>query len=315
MTDSFPKPTSRWWSTTATTTGSDGTALFFSYGGNPNGLPLVCSNGVGVSTFFWDHIGTHFCPKHQVLVWDYPGHGASDAPQQPEALSIRSLSDDLLRVLDAANIDRAVLLGHSMGCQVIFEFCHRHPDRVLGLVPMLGAPGHPVDTFLHPSLGKPLFKLGYGLGTRIPGIISKATRLALRERVAWHSARLLGFVHADLCPRESMVPYLEHLAQLDLRVFFELVRSAQEHDATPFLHTLDVPALVIAGEKDLFTPRELSLEMVRRLARAEFLEIHGGSHAALIEQPQLINLRLEKFLAESVAPFARGETTRNRARA
>jgi hypothetical protein len=43
--------------------------------------------------------------------------------------------------------------------------------------------------------------------------------------------------------------------------------------------------------------------MAQRLGSAEILEIPGGSHAALIEQPELINLRLEKFLRERVAPF------------
>jgi pimeloyl-ACP methyl ester carboxylesterase len=65
-----------------------------------------------------------------------------------------------------------------------------------------------------------------------------------------------------------------------------------------------VPTLVVAGERDLFTPRHLSLEMAQRIRGAELLEIPRGSHAALIEQPELVNLRLEKFLRERVEPYA-----------
>ena len=82
-----------------------------------------------------------------------------------------------------------------------------------------------------------------------------------------------------------------------------MVRAAQEHDAADMLGNILCPALIVAGERDLFTPRHLSLEMAQRIPRAELLEIPRGSHAALIEQPELINLRLEKFFAGPVAAY------------
>jgi pimeloyl-ACP methyl ester carboxylesterase len=258
---------------------------------------------VGVSTFFWDYVGEYFSRDHKVVIWDYRGHGASGRPADATTMSMAAVADDLARVLDANGIDRAVLLGHSMGCQVILEFYRLFPKRVTGLVPMLGAFGHPADTFLDPRVGRALYKGALSLGRRIPDLLNVVAKTTLQSPIAWPFARVAGLVHPDLAKRTDMEPYLEHLAQLDLRVFFEMVRCAQEHDAGPFLGEIQVPTLVVAGERDLFTPRHLSLEMAARIPNAELLEIPRGSHAALIEQPELINLRLEKFIREKVVPY------------
>jgi len=82
-----------------------------------------------------------------------------------------------------------------------------------------------------------------------------------------------------------------------------MARAAQEHDAGNLLGEIRAPTLVVAGERDLFTPRHLSVEMSTRIPDADLLEIPRGSHAALIEQPELINLRLEKFLDTRVVPY------------
>ncbi len=59
----------------------DGHQLYYRSVGT--GRPLVCCNGVGVSTFFYKYIVQHFSASHQVVVWDYRGHGRSSLPRNP----------------------------------------------------------------------------------------------------------------------------------------------------------------------------------------------------------------------------------------
>ena len=59
----------------------DGYNLFWRTTGS--GPVLACCNGVGVSTFFWKYVVSHFSDDHRVLVWDYRGHGRSDGPPIP----------------------------------------------------------------------------------------------------------------------------------------------------------------------------------------------------------------------------------------
>lgn len=306
-----PRKRTPWWSRTGTALAADGTPLAFASGGPDTSRAIICANGLGVSTFFWDYVAERFTKDHHVLVWDYRGHGASGRPRDLKALKMATLAEDMVRVMDANRVDRAIVLGHSLGCQVVLELYRLFPDRVLGLVPMLGAFGHPADTFLDPRVGHYLYRAAYEVATRVPGAMNIASRLALRSPLAWPFARLTGLVHPDLCRRSDMEPYLEHLALLDVAVFFEVARAAQEHDAEPWLSEIRVPVLVVAGERDLFTPRHLSLEMVQRISGAELLEIPRGSHAALIEQPELINLRLEKFIRERIEPFERASIPAN----
>lgn len=70
------------------------------------------------------------------------------------------------------------------------------------------------------------------------------------------------------------------------------------HSAEDVLEKVKVPTLVIAGERDIFTPLWLSEEMADRIPGAQLLIIPQGSHAALVEQPQLLCLAVEKFLRE-----------------
>lgn len=292
-----------WWTETGEATAEDGTPLVFHAGGPKDGRAIVCCNGVGVSTFFWKYLAKHFTRTHRVVVWDYRGHGESGRARQPDSITMEGLARDLRNIMNAAGIQRAVLTGHSMGCQVILETWHQFPERVLGLVPMLGTYGRPADTFLDPRVGRKIFDFAYEHGRRVPEQVNTLLKHVLRKRPAFHFARFTGLIHTNLARKDDLDPYLEHISQVDVRIFLEMARAAQDHDAGPFLGDITAPTLVVAGERDLFTPRNLSLEMARRIPGAELLEIPSGSHAALIEQPELINLRLEKFIRTSVVPY------------
>ena len=66
------------------------------------------------------------------------------------------------------------------------------------------------------------------------------------------------------------------------------------------LPSVQTPTLVIASEKDLFTPLYLSLEMARALPRSELLVLAEASHAAIVEHPDTINKRIERFFSETL---------------
>jgi pimeloyl-ACP methyl ester carboxylesterase len=83
-----------------------------------------------------------------------------------------------------------------------------------------------------------------------------------------------------------------------MRVFLHSVLQCQEHDAWDTLPTVKVPALVVAAERDTFTPMWLSRKMAAQIPGADFLILAEGSHAALIEQPETIAHRLDRFIAE-----------------
>jgi pimeloyl-ACP methyl ester carboxylesterase len=263
---------------------------------------LVCCNGVGVSTFFWKYVVEHFRDGYRVVVWDYRGHGRSERPHHPDAadLSIPACARDLGRVLDALGVEQAVLLGHSMGCQVILEFARQQPHRVTGLVPMLGSAGRVLDTFYDSDKAARAYPFVFGLTEALGEGTSRMMEAALRSPLAWYVTRKTRMVDPVYTSEADFRPYLDHMAEIDPRLFLRMVGQAHEHDAFDVLPGLRVPSLVIAAENDTFTPLWLSERMAREIPGAELMVLADASHAAIIEQPATINHRLERFLNQRV---------------
>jgi pimeloyl-ACP methyl ester carboxylesterase len=233
-----------------------------------------------------------------VITWDYRGHGQSPPPPDPEGLTVARCARDLWLVADACGAARPVLIGHSMGCQVLLEATRLSPERPSALVPMLGVPGRALSTFLGVAALEGPIKVALEFGATQPDLLHRLTKAAVSAPGLFDLARAAGLVHPKLCPREEFVPYLEHLGKLDLRSYLALARDLVTHDAADLLEGLRLPVLVVAGERDLFTPLRRSEEMARAIAGARLLVIPEGSHAALVEQPVLVGDGLEKFLRD-----------------
>ena len=274
---------------------SDGATLSWRADGQGK-TALLCSNGIGVSTFFWQKLAAHFAPTHTVVAWDYRGHGQSPVPSHPEELTVALCARDLWTVADKVSARQAVLLGHSMGTQVSLEAYRQNPGRVQALIPVLGAAGKVFSSFPGGETLAPVLRILAEVGLANAGLAERALRNALRLPGVWEAVKALRIVHPDLCPREEFEPYFAHLAALDLRGYFALARDLLTHDASDLLEQIRIPTLVVAGERDLFTPLERSRELAARIPGAELLVLREGSHAAMVEQPELFALAVEKFL-------------------
>ena len=262
---------------------------------------LVCSNGIGVSLFFWEPFARSMQGQCRVVRWDYRGHGRSDSPRDPTDISIGTCVDDLEAVVSDLSIGAPVLVGHSMAAQVHFEYYRRHPEGVAALVPVMPTAGHALETFFDTRASLAVFAVAKNIVRVAPRLSTRVLRPLLTSGVAERGARLIGVIDKELAPHELMVPYMEQLVRMDLRTYMALAQSMQDHDASDMLHTIRVPTLIIAAEKDLFTPIRLARQMAQMIPNCELLVIPGATHAALIEQPDLLSLRVAKFLDERVA--------------
>ncbi len=273
------------------------------------GPALICCNGVGVSTFFWKYVERDLSDRYTIVTWDYRGHGASEDPPDLDDvdLSIRACAEDLGLIQDELGIDRAVLLGHSMGCQVILERWRMAPARTAGLVPMLGSAGRVLDTFYDTPRSAWLFAAAWVLAEALGPRVNDIVHPILGSPIPKLFIRLTRQLDPYYVRWEDFEPYLEHLQRIDLRLFLRMVREAHRHDAFPWLHEVDCPTLVIGGEKDFFTPLWISRRIAETIPGAELLVLADGSHAALIEHPETINHRLLRFLQERVRFEAEGQ--------
>jgi 3-oxoadipate enol-lactonase len=103
-------------------------------------------------------------------------------------------------------------------------------------------------------------------------------------------------VNGRLLDQADFMPYLRGLADVDPTLFLEMLAHAGEHSARDLLPHIKVPALIVAGTRDGFTPPELSTAMAEEIPGAELLEVHDGSHTAPLERPHFVNAAVTAFL-------------------
>jgi pimeloyl-ACP methyl ester carboxylesterase len=131
--------------------------------------------------------------------------------------------------------------------------------------------------------------------------LARAIWTRVPPELALRAALLSRDVDPERVRSEDMLPYLKHMTHVDFPMFLKMLRAAGEHSAEEYLPKIDVPVLVVAGEKDTFTPSSLSKFMVESVPGAEMLMVEGGTHVAPIEQPELIGAKIKAFVERAAA--------------
>jgi len=106
---------------------------------------LLLTHGYTGSARDWAKVVGPLSQKHAVITWDILGHGAAESPDDPAAYSVPRTIAQMLRLIDAASLERAVLVGHSLGGFLSLEFLLAHPERVAALVLVDTGPGYRKD--------------------------------------------------------------------------------------------------------------------------------------------------------------------------
>jgi len=184
-----------------------------------------------------------------------------------------------------------------MGTQVALELYRAYPERVRALVLVCGTHGRITHTFHGNDL----------LHRVLPILIQKVRRYEPIARALWArlppalSYRVAGWlreIDGGALRVEDFRLYIEHLSDVELDLYLTMLQAAGHHSAEDLLPQIRVPTLVIAAERDTFTPRDFVKDMASRIPGAQYRELTGASHAAPIEQPQQINDYIDEFLSK-----------------
>ncbi len=261
------------------------------------GTPMVLANGFFGSFDVWRHLTAFFDDRFRMLSWEYRGLYGSGMPADDGHMRVRDHVRDALGLVDDRGIGSFVLAGWSMGVQVCLEIYRQRPSAVRAMILMCGNYGRPFETVFNWK----------GSGIILPAAARAISRLPQgafwvgRQRGAhpgfmgW--ARRSGLV-APVIDEELFARLFEQFGRQNVRCYTTLVRELGRHDATDLLTDIGVPCLVIAGDADRFAPRRVAEKMARRIPRAELTMVPGGTHFVPIEHPELVNLRIEKFLCD-----------------
>lgn len=268
-------------------------------GHSPGDVHAILSDGILCDGFIWKYLWDALVPLVPVVHWHYRGHGRSAPPADPHRIDIAAHADDLQSVRRLVGDPPCVLIGHSMGCQVSLEAYRQRPEGVRALVLVCGTFGHVTSTFHGVPLLDLILPRVLDFVDRAPDVV-RAIWSRLPPRLAWKFALKAGEIDPERIQQEDMLPYLVHMTHIDFPMFLRMLRAAGRHSAADVLTQIEVPVLVIAGERDTFTPSFLARAMAEIIPKGELSMVAHGSHVSPIEQPEFVNERILAFLRERV---------------
>jgi pimeloyl-ACP methyl ester carboxylesterase len=204
------------------------------------------------------------------------------------------MADDAVGLLDALKIERAHVVGVSMGGMIAQELVLRHPSRVRGLVLACTFPEPDAD--IHKTREQSLSELGGSVGAdgKVALDLSK-----IDPMMVFQSLMPRVFNPAFLM---SELPKLMQLFGgalqwgISLDAIMAQVEATIGHRTTDRLHQITAPTLVITGDSDNLIPPANSDILARAIPSAKLIKVPGGSHGFNFETPDLFNREVLDFL-------------------
>jgi pimeloyl-ACP methyl ester carboxylesterase len=272
-----------------------GAAPIAYYRAGADGPVLLLANGLGGPVAAFRHQVAHFSRRFRVVTWDYRGLYGSRSASSIDRVDVAAHAEDLERVLDAVGAEQAVFVGWSMGVQVVLELVSQRPELASHLVLMSGSSGRPFTSVALPGAEHWLSPLLLGAQKHAKFVSVVVERLA-RSRRAANWVRRLQIVNPRF-ETDSLLSLAEEFTTIDFEVYLRTLRALNEHDGSRALARMDVPTLVVTGSRDLILPPRAARDLASRLPRAELYVVADGTHYAPAEFPDLVNARIERFLA------------------
>lgn len=257
---------------------------------------VMLQNGIACHQVFLDALIAELSRRCRVVHWHYRGHGDSPPPARPTEWTLAMNVKDMEAVRAAVGPSKVVVGGFSMGVQLNLEYYRHHPRRVAGLIQIAGAYEHPLRSLaLVGRFSEKVFPELHRLVQTLPGAARLIWRTLLGGPWAYRAAGIVIY-DGDRMPRAAFDLYQRHFMNIDLDQFTFGLLELNRHTAADLLPRVRVPMLIIAGTKDRFTPIALNEEMHRLAPGSELLVVEGGTHATLLEHPDLVNEHVARFL-------------------
>jgi len=241
------------------------------------GAPVVFIHGFPFDRTMWRHQLAGFSRWKRIAL-DLRGAGASSAPA--EGYSVARYADDVVQVLDALGIDRAVVCGLSLGGYILFDLLRRHAGRIRAAV----------LCNTKATADSPEARRGR----------DEMAALAEREGVGAVAERLLPqlLAPATVAAQPDVVTHLrDMIGRTPLPGLVGALRALRDRpDSTPMLDSIRVPVLAVAGAEDKIAPVDVMRAMAAAIPGAQFAVIPAAGHLAPLEQPLATSRVVADFL-------------------
>ncbi len=279
--------------------------IHFHYVEQGNGSPVLLLHGFPELWYSWRHqIPALAAAEFRAIAPDLRGYGESDKPSEIEAYDIQHLVADLVGLLDALGIERAVIAGHDWGGIIVWQFALMHPDRVERVI-SLNTPfrprGHvsPLETFKAAPDGR----FNYILHFQEEGVAEREMEADLEGSMR----RIFGGTgaRAGAISDEEIAVFVEAFRKGGLRGPINFYRNFQKNWETSADLTgkqVLAPSLMITAENDPVLTPDMAVGMERSVPNIRFHNVKNSGHWTQQEQPEEVNRVMIDFLGDLRSP-------------
>jgi len=262
----------------------DGVDLFYRDWGNPDGVPVLFVAGWSLPSDMWQYQMLALSQRGlRCIAFDRRGHGRSSDPGR--GYDFDTLAADIAAVMEALDLRRVTLVGHSMGCNEIVRYLSRHGSARVARIALLGAM-------------TPMICRGEGNPDGVDPALLEAFRSEQlgRDFPRWIDDNLQPFVTPETSP--GIGNWLRQLALgASLHALVECNRSIAAADFRAELPRIELPVLLIAGDRDVSAPLALTaLPTAALIPQARLKLYEGAPHGMFVTHMERVNADLLEFL-------------------
>ncbi len=237
------------------------------------GEKIVLLHGWGTQIESLKPIIDHLQQKFNVFVFDFPGFGQTDYP--PEAWGLDEYTDWVLCFMEQFNVSPAIVLGHSFGGRIGIKLAALHGDAVSKLILVDSAGVHQFNSSWRSVISRKMSRVLSPALNTLPG--------GLKNKVRWRLYQLMGAT--------------DYLTAGRLKSSYVKVIS---EDLEQLLPLIQVPTLLIWGEKDTATPLADGKLMAKKIQNSRLEIIRQAGHYPFLDKPEAMNRILTNFLDNSL---------------
>jgi pimeloyl-ACP methyl ester carboxylesterase len=272
-----------------TISASDGTKLYVEEAGS--GTPVVFVHEYAADYRTWEPQMRHFARSHRCVTYSQRGYPPSDVPEDPDRYTQDLFRDDVIAVMDALKIDKAHVVGHSMGASTALHVGIRHPKRCLSVT-----------------------AAGCGYGSSADPKVVEESRAASRENAKMFAENTM----ADAAVKYGDGATRQAHKNKDPRGYAHFITMLSEHsplghsltmanlqakrptlwDMQADLKTFSPPLLIVVGDEDDWC-LDASVFLRRTAPTAGLVVVPRTGHTLTSEGPEKFNAALDEFFAEA----------------
>lgn len=260
------------------------------------GRPILCVHGITANCRCWDLMAEALLPDYRVIAMDLRGRGQSDKPSQ--GYSLDHHLQDINCLLDDLQIDRAVIMGHSLGAFIGLAFAARYPQRVDRLILVDGAGD------LSPEQFEEVFIAIKPALDRLGRVFASADDYLNKMKAApymhpW-SPVIETYYRYELEAVEGGVR-----TNIDPAHIQEEAANIRKVDCASFYPKIKSKVLILRApngllsRKDLLLPEDVIARMIREIPDARRFDVEGVNHYGIVFQPHAArDQAIREFLGE-----------------